>query len=162
MKKIINIEDNLNYHKLIKDICGDLGSACFPETEDMFKELRSCFVPILTIGEYEQPFQDERIQKVRQMIADYIGDTEDKDVLCICDYHLFDRKKPTVNGINFYRKFLGGDKNVICISGTFDPNEIRQITAFCAEKENRLFLQKVESGFEETLIEKIEDFLKEE
>jgi hypothetical protein len=174
MKKVILIEDNSYWYEIFKGIFEQMKISYFPGTEDDFDILRSSFSPILTQGEYIQPFQDERIEEVTKMLADYIDGTNDQDILCICDYQLFENK-PSVNGVNFYEKFLGDEKPVIFVSATTDGREIGLIERFCSRKSNREFFRKDErigcvltdkegsereqAKFEKALAEKIKAFL---
>jgi hypothetical protein len=175
MKKVILIEDNSYWYEIFKGVFDQMQISYFPKTKCEFDILRSSFSVVLTPrGEYIQSHQDKRIEQVTKMLADYIDGTKDRDIFCICDYQLFENK-PSVNGINFYKKFLGDEKPVIFVSATSDRDEITSIEYFCSEKPNREFFRKdqrigcvltdkegserEQAKFEKALAEKVTTFL---
>ena len=141
MKKIIFIEDSSFYYKIVSDICSELYVPLYPKDKTEFQNLRSAFPVVLARpGAYKPEFQDMRTKWVSEELVKYIGDTNDEDILCICDYQLSEAR-PEATGVTFYERFLG-EKAVMIISATTNKEEIDLIINFCSAKPDRVFVQK--------------------
>jgi hypothetical protein len=139
MKKALIIEDNSVHFEIIKKLCDTLGIQVYPNNEEEFSLLRSSVCTIFAPGN-QQKYVDASTIDIEETLSTFFADDQDDQIICICDYQLMENR-PEVNGIRFYYKFLK-NKDVIMISGTWSNRDARTISQFCAEGQNRIFIQK--------------------
>ena len=135
MKKIIILGDAM-LNDLVKAICHKHKVFhFFPKNEHQFNYVREYFAMAIT-GTHPPIGQKEKELKIGEMLTDFLGDTKDEDILYISAYEV-PLRKDGLTAIDFYEKFLGGDKACIVLTKTTDGTHLNQVLHFIGTTGNR-------------------------